>query len=89
MACPNWPNWPANPNSSAAALLNRIILRAGNNPDAQDAKAAAIAGLTTTVPKTSAFSCEYYYGWVTAAWDAAQNDDWAATLVDLNHLDDN
>ena len=89
MACANWPNWPANPNYSAAALLNRIIQLAGNNPDAQGAKAAAYSALEAEEPKTSPhFSCEYYYAWVAAAWDSAQGGDWVAATIDLEHVHD-
>ncbi len=89
MACPNWPNWPANPNYSAAALLNKIIQLAGTNPDAQAAKASAYAALASQAPITNPnFSCEYYYGWVAAAWDSAQGGDWAAARSELDHVND-
>ena len=87
MACPNWPNWPVPPTPSAAVLLNNIIQLAGNNPDAQGAKAAAFAALASEKPKTNPnFSCEYYYGWVVAAWDSARGGDWASTRADLDHI---
>ena len=89
MACANWPNWPANPLNSAAAILNKIIVLAGNNPDAQGAKAAAYEALESQAPKTNPnFSCEYYYSWVVAAWDAAQQGDWLSAQVDLKHIVD-
>ena len=89
MACPNWPNWPTDPSFSAAALLNKIIQLAGNNPEAQGAKAAAYAALVSEKPKTNPnFSCEYYYGWVVAAWDEARSGNWSIARADLEHVND-
>lgn len=88
MACPNWPVWSPGSGPTAAMLLNQIIARAGSNPDAAAAKAAALAGLVATAPKTSpTHDCAWYYSWTVLAAQDAQNGEWDACAVKLNQLE--
>jgi hypothetical protein len=87
MACPIWPNWAPGGGTTAATLLQQIIVLAGTNPDAADAKAAAQEGLVTTAPKNSpTHNCLYYYNWVVGAKVDADGGDWDACTTKLGNL---